>query len=71
MKKYSKGKRQQNKEAKKAAALGSTEQLSALKLKKRVSGAVSMDSQATAPTNIKREATFLTNDSSPMSLVPQ
>jgi len=67
MKKYSKGKRQQNKEAKKAAALGSTDLPSSLRLKKRVSGAVSIDSQVTAPTNIKRDATFLTVDSSPIS----
>lgn len=64
MKKYSKGKRQQNKEAKKQAAAASSGPGEAtLRLRRRVSGRDSIVSQATAPTNIA-----LAGDSSPVSL---
>ena len=66
MKKYSKGKRQMNKEAKRqAAAQVSTENQGMLKIKKRVSGRDSIVSQATAPSNINPSG-----GASPMASVP-
>lgn len=51
MKKYSKDKRQQNKEARKATKQ-SNEAGQSLKIKKRVSGRDSIVSMVTAPTNV-------------------
>lgn len=65
MKKYSKGKRQQNKAAKKEkhAAAHSTVVDPTLRIRKRVSGKDSIVSQATAPTCIAGAG-----DSSPTSI---